>query len=93
MIARLPGIKSAPPCAALAAIRAAVFGANPQATGGCREDGDTEREHAPPAKAIAGRADQDQRAEHQHVGVGDPLSPFDGRGQIRLDGWQGNSDH
>jgi hypothetical protein len=49
---------------------------------------------SPPAKAIAGRAaGQDQRAVHQHVGVGDPLSPFDGRGQIRLNGWQGNSDH
>src|SRR6202040_2701519 len=34
MIARLPGIRSAPPalCAARAAIRAAKFGANPQAT-------------------------------------------------------------
>jgi hypothetical protein len=39
---------------------------------------------APPAKAIAGRAaDQDQRAEHQHVGIGDPLRPCNGHGQMR----------
>ena len=80
MIARLLGTSSAPPtpCSARAATSAGRLGASAQASDASGEERDADREHAPPAEAVAGRAaDQDQRAEHQHVAVDDPLQAGD----------------
>jgi hypothetical protein len=63
-----------------------VPGATPQATEAAAKRGDAERENAPPAEAVAGRAaEQDQRAEHQHVGIGHPLRALERCGKIGLD--------
>ena len=77
MIARLPGVSSAPPIpwTTLAAIRISAFGATAHSTDA------TANQITPMLKIRAGRigperaAQQDQRREGQQVAVDDPLEP------------------
>ena len=88
MIASAAGVSSAPeiPCSARATIRTPIDGAaahsaepipNPSYAGG---------EHAPLSEPVGERAGQeDQRAERQQVGVGDPLLGGESAAEVTAD--------
>ena len=71
-----------------------VFGANPQAMEAtvkmATPSANTRRR---PKRSPAEPPARISAPSNQHVSVGDPLRPCNGRGQIRLNGRQGDSDH
>ena len=79
-IARLPGVSSAPPmpCKTRPAIITSRFGATAQISEATANQIDAGQKGPAPAEPVAERtAQQDQRGQHQHVAVDDPLQAGD----------------
>ena len=95
MIASELGVSSAPaaPCSARAAISVSTVGATRTREREHAERADADHEHAPLAVDVPERpADQDQRAERQHVGVRDPLLRLQPAAEVVLDRGQRDVD-
>ena len=76
IIARLPGVSSAPPTPwrIRAAISTSGLGARPHSRRGRGEPDDADHEDPAPAEPVAQRAaEQDQAGQREQVAVGDPL--------------------
>ena len=90
------GVSSAPntPCSARPATSTSIVGASAQTTRHDAEAADADREHPPLAVEVAERAgDEDQRAERQQVGVGDPLLAGEPAAEVVADRRQRDVDH
>ena len=96
MIARLCGTSSAAPMpwSVRAAISSAALGATAQSSEATVKATMPDQEDAAAADAVAEpAADQDQRAQHQQIGVGHPLHRDDVGREILLDRRHGDADH
>ena len=90
------GVSSAPktPCSARPATSTSIDGRQRADDADDAEAGDAEREDPPLAVEVAERAaDEDERAEREQVGVGDPLLAGQAAAEVALDGRQRDVDH
>ena len=93
--ARALGVSSAPktPCRARPATSTSIDGASAQITLTTPKPDDAQREDPPLAVDVAERAaDEDERAEREQVGVGDPLLAGQAAAEVALDGRQRDVD-
>ena len=89
------GVSSAPktPCSARPATSTSIDGRQRAEDADDAEARDAEREDPPLAVEVAERAaDEDQRAEREQVGVGDPLLAGEAAAEVALDGGQRDVD-
>ena len=90
------GVSSAPktPCSARPATSTSIDGASAQMTLTTPKPATPMREDPPLAVEVAERAaDEDERAEREQVGVGDPLLARQAAAEVALDGRQRDVDH
>ena len=95
IIARLPGVSSAPPTpwSTRAAISTSGLGAMPHSSDAAREPDGPDHEDPAPAEPVAQRpAEQDQAGEREQVAVGDPLQLGEARVEVLADGAQRDVD-